>query len=41
MNEVYAEFFGGHKPARIVVPVSELHFGCMVEIEAIAEVDEQ
>jgi enamine deaminase RidA (YjgF/YER057c/UK114 family) len=24
-----------------VVPVGKLHFGCLVEIEAIAEVDEK
>ena len=41
VNQVYAEFFGEHKPARIVVPVDKLHFGCLVEIEAIAEVDEK
>lgn len=41
VNEVYADFFGDHKPARVVVPVGELHFGCLVEIEAIAEVDEK
>lgn len=41
VNQVYAEFFGEHKPARIVVPVGKLHFGCLVEIEAIAEVDEK
>lgn len=40
VNQVYAEFFGEHKPARIVVPVGKLHFGCLIEIEAIAEVDE-
>lgn len=39
VNEVYAEFFGRHKPARVVVPVTELHFGCLVEIEAVAEVE--
>ena len=39
VNRVYAEFFGEHAPARIVVPVSKLHFGCLVEIEAIAEVN--
>ena len=39
VNEVYKEFFGEHKPARIVVPVGKLHFGCLVEIEAIAEVN--
>lgn len=38
VNAVYAQFFGSHKPARVVVPVPELHFGCLVEIEAIAEV---
>ena len=36
-----AEFFGEHKPSRIIVPVSKLHFGCLVEIEAIAEVDKK
>lgn len=39
VNEVYAEFFGAHRPARIVVPVPSLHFGCLVEIEAVAEVE--
>ncbi|HNZ82827.1 MAG TPA: RidA family protein [Sedimentibacter sp.] len=38
VNRVYAEFFGEHKPARIVVPVGKLHFGCLVEVEAIAEI---
>lgn len=38
VNAVYAEFFGYHKPARVVLPVPALHFGCMVEIEAIAQV---
>ncbi|MBU2703503.1 reactive intermediate/imine deaminase [Sporomusaceae bacterium BoRhaA] len=41
VDKVYTEFFGEHKPARIVVPVGELHFGCLVEIEAIAEVNKQ
>lgn len=40
INEVYAEFFGEHKPGRVVVSTTELHFGCLVEIEAIAELDE-
>ncbi len=38
VNAIYADFFGNHKPARAVVPTGELHFGCLVEIEAIAEV---
>lgn len=36
LNEVYAEFFGDHKPARVVVPSNNLYGGCKVEIEAIA-----
>ena len=40
INEVYAEFFGEHKPGRLVATVPELHFGCLVEIEAVAELDE-
>ena len=38
-NEVYSEFFGDHKPARIVLPVGELNKGCLVELEAVAEVN--
>ena len=36
-NQVYSEFFGDHKPARIVLPVGELNKGCLVELEAVAE----
>lgn len=35
-NRVYAEAFGDHRPARTVVPVPSLHFGFLVEVEAIA-----
>ena len=35
-NRVYAELFGDARPARAVVPVPELHFGYLVEIDAIA-----
>ncbi len=38
VNEVYASFFGSHKPVRCVVPVKDLHFGCLVEIETTAVV---
>jgi 2-iminobutanoate/2-iminopropanoate deaminase len=40
VNEVYSEFFGGHKPARVVVPSNNLYAGCLVEIEAIAACEE-
>jgi reactive intermediate/imine deaminase len=39
VNGVYAEFFGTHKPARVVVPSRNLHGGALVEIEAIAEME--
>lgn len=35
-NQAYIEFFGDHFPARTVVPTRELHYGAMVEIEAVA-----
>lgn len=36
VNDVYANFFGDHKPARSIIPVSKLHYGCLIELEAIA-----
>lgn len=36
VNEVYAQFFGDHKPARSIIPVRDLHFGCLIELEAVA-----
>jgi reactive intermediate/imine deaminase len=35
-NGVYSKLLGDHKPARSVVPVPELHFGYLVEIDAVA-----
>lgn len=40
VNVLYAEYFGNHKPARIVVPTGPLHFGCLMEIEAMAELED-
>lgn len=37
VNQVYASFFGDHKPARSIIPVSELHYGAKIEVEAIAQ----
>jgi reactive intermediate/imine deaminase len=37
-NGVYAEIMGEARPARSVVPVPELHYGYLVEIDAIAAV---
>ena len=36
MNEVYAEAFGTHRPARSTVAVAALPRGARVEIEAVA-----
>jgi len=38
VNEVYAEFFSDHKPARSTVAVDSLPLGALVEIECIAKV---
>lgn len=35
-NRIYAEMLGNAKPARTVVPVPELHYGYLVEVDAIA-----
>lgn len=40
VNQVYADFFGAHRPARAVVPTRDLRFGFQVEIEAIAALRE-
>ncbi len=36
VNDVYAAFFGTHKPVRSTVEVSSLPKGALIEIEAIA-----
>ena len=35
-NTIYAGMMGGHRPARTVVPVAQLHYGYLVEMDAIA-----
>lgn len=40
VNRVYTEMLGDHKPARAVVPTRDLHYGYLVEIQAIAAVRE-
>lgn len=40
VDAVYAAFFGAHRPARAVVPAGELHYGALVEIEAVAEMED-
>lgn len=33
---IYADWIGEHRPARAVAGVSELHYGCAVEVLAVA-----
>jgi 2-iminobutanoate/2-iminopropanoate deaminase len=40
VNALYKQYFGDHKPAWVVVPTKELHFGYPIELEAIASIDE-
>ncbi len=37
-NAIYAEKLGAHRPARTVVPVAALHYGYLVEMDAIGAV---
>lgn len=41
INAEYAAYFGAHRPARVVVPTGPLHYGSLVEIEAMAAVEEE
>jgi 2-iminobutanoate/2-iminopropanoate deaminase len=38
VNEIYSRVFGEHRPARAVVPTRELHFGFLIEVDAVAAV---
>ena len=38
VNEIYAKFFGSHKPARSTVAVKTLPKNALIEIEAIATI---
>jgi 2-iminobutanoate/2-iminopropanoate deaminase len=36
VNEVYGRVMGEHRPARAVIPTGKLHYGFLIEIEAVA-----
>lgn len=38
VNAEYEKALGAHRPARAVVPTKALHFGALIEIDAIAAV---
>lgn len=41
VNAVYARVMGDHRPARAVIPTGPLHHGFLIEIDAIAAVNEE
>jgi 2-iminobutanoate/2-iminopropanoate deaminase len=36
VNEVYARILGEHRPARAVIPTGALHYGFLIEVDAVA-----
>lgn len=36
VNAAYARVMGSHRPSRAVIPVSPLHYGALIEIQAVA-----
>lgn len=36
VNKVYARVLGEHRPARAVIPTGKLHYGFLIEIDAVA-----
>jgi 2-iminobutanoate/2-iminopropanoate deaminase len=38
VNRVYAQVMGASRPARTIVPVGPLHYGALIEINAIGEI---
>lgn len=39
VNKVYARILGESRPARAVIPCGKLHYGFLIEIEAVAATD--
>lgn len=37
VNAHYAKLMGDHRPARAIIPCGHLHYGALVEITAVAE----
>lgn len=39
VNKVYSRILGENRPARAIIPCGQLHYGFLIEVEAIAAVD--
>lgn len=40
VNKVYSGILGEHRPARAVIPTRDLHSGLLIEIDAVAAINE-
>ena len=40
VNEVYKRVLGESRPARAVIPTKDLHYGFLIEIDAVAATDD-
>lgn len=40
INEIYSRHLGHYRPARVVIPCGELHYGALLEISAVAEINQ-
>ena len=40
VNKVYSRILGENRPARAIIPCGELHYGFLIEIEAVAAVED-
>lgn len=36
INELYSGIFWNHRPVRSILPVNQLHFNCLLEVEVLA-----
>ena len=40
VNMVYSRLLGEHRPARAIIPTGALHYGFLIEIDAVAATDQ-
>ena len=40
VNTVYSRMLGEHRPARAIIPTGPLHYGFLIEIDAVAATDQ-
>ncbi len=40
VNTVYSRMLGEHRPARAIIPTGALHYGFLIEIDAVAATDQ-